>query len=471
MEDTEKEKDMIPVEKIASGTITNFILYLSVIGVLLFVATLLRLKIPFLKKAFIPASLIAGILGLILGPYVLGVFSPEMRSSFSAMPTPFIVIVFACMQLGAKNDMSKTALIGAAPSVVQCYAYSFAQVGLTALLTGLLFTPLWGTNPMFGSVIEIGFEGGHGTAGGMSEVFNELGWAAGTDVSQTTATIGLLVGILGGIILINIAVKRKWTTLLSTSSTLSGDSKEVFDEGERAPSTHTTISGNVVDTFAFHAAVIGIAILIGQAIITAFNVIFHYKLPLFPFAMIGGWLFNMVLQKTPAAKMLDRGIFVRIQGIAMDFLIVAAVASVSIPVVLEYWKELLIACTVATAAVIALMLWSSPRLYKRHWFECGITRFGIATGVAAIGLMLLRTCDPELKTDAPEVYALSTPFCSPFVGGGLVTTAYPYLIVAMGSVKVGAIFLGSCAALFLLCRIVGLWNKSPQMEQRGNLER
>ena len=94
-------------EKISSGTITNFILYLSIIGVLLFIATLLRLKVPFLKKAFIPASLIAGILGLILGPYVLGVFPADMRSSFSAMPTPFIVIVFACMMLGTKHNMSK----------------------------------------------------------------------------------------------------------------------------------------------------------------------------------------------------------------------------------------------------------------------------------------------------------------------------------------------------------------------------
>lgn len=460
----------IPAEKIASGTITNFILYLGIIGVLLFVATLLRLKVPFLKKAFIPASLIAGIIGLILGPYVLGVFPAEMRSSFSAMPTPFIVIVFACMMLGTKHNVSKEALIGAAPSIIQCYTYSFIQVGLTALLTGLIFTPLWGTNPMFGSVIEIGFEGGHGTAGGMSDVFNELGWAAGTDVSQTTATIGLLVGIFGGIILINIAVKKRWTTVLESSSSLSGEAKEVFDEGERTPSTYTTISGNVIDTFAFHAALIGIAILIGQLIIKLFAYFFNYSLPLFPFAMIGGWILNLILQRTPIAKMMDRGVFVRIQGVAMDFLIVAAVASVSIPVVLEYWKELLISCVVATAAVIFLMLYFGPRLYPRHWFESSITRYGVATGVAAIGLMLLRTTDPDLKTDAAEVYALGTPFCSPFVGGGLITTAYPYMILALGATQIGLIFTAATALIFLICRFIpGFWQKNPRFEQRGNL--
>ena len=284
---------LLTPEKIASGTITNFILYLSILGVLLFIATILRLKVPFLRKAFIPASLIAGILGLILGPYVLGVFPSEMRSSFSAMPTPFIVIVFACMMLGTNHNVSKSALIGAAPSVVQSWTYSLTQVGVASLLTGLLFTPLWGTNPLFGAVVEIGFAGGHGTAGGMTEVFTELGWAAGTDVSQTTATIGLLVGIFGGIILINIGVKKNWTTLLSSNSALSEDAKEVFDETDRKPSTYTTISSNVVDTFAFHAALIGIAILIGQTIVKILKLILNSSLPLFPFAMIGGWILNI----------------------------------------------------------------------------------------------------------------------------------------------------------------------------------
>ena len=74
-----------------------------------------------------------------------------------------------------------------------------------------------------------------------------------------------------------------------------------------------------------------------------------------------------------------------------------------------------------------------------------------------------------MKTDAAETYALSTPFSSPFVGGGLITTAYPYLIASMGSIKVGLIFLGLTIAIFVACRVIpGLWHK-PQYEQRGNL--
>lgn len=52
---------MIPVEKIAGGTLGNLLYYVAIIGVLLVICTIIRLKVSFLRKAFIPASLLAGI--------------------------------------------------------------------------------------------------------------------------------------------------------------------------------------------------------------------------------------------------------------------------------------------------------------------------------------------------------------------------------------------------------------------------
>lgn len=57
-------------------SLTDFLLDFSTISVLLLLAFLIRRKISFLQKYFIPTSLIAGILGLLLGPQVLGQVSP-----------------------------------------------------------------------------------------------------------------------------------------------------------------------------------------------------------------------------------------------------------------------------------------------------------------------------------------------------------------------------------------------------------
>ncbi len=455
-----------PIEKIAGGSIGNLVLYVSVIGVLLLIATLLRLKVPFLRRAFIPASLIAGLIGLALGPHILGIIPADMMSSIGALPGHMITIVFACMLLGVSRadggkELGRDSLVG----VLSLYTMSFLQVGLVSLLTALVFVPMMGVDPMFGSVFEIGFAGGHGTAGGMVEVFNQLGWVDGGDVCKTTATIGLLSGIFGGIAIINYGVRKKYTKVLTTPATGAELAPEVYPEGEREPSSYATVSQDVIEPFALHIGVVGLAILIGWTFINLVKATFAINLPLFPFAMIGGWIINSIVQRTSLKDLFCRATFQRIQGVALEILVVGAMASISIPVVLSYWQPLLIGSIVVVGMMVAYLFLISPYIYSSNWFEHGIIRFGAFTGVAAVGYMLLRTADPRMKTNVGPVYALGTPFMSPFVGGGFITTFYPLMIVQMGALGAGAALCAVAVGLILILRIF-FWNKNASKIQR-----
>ena len=458
---------MIPVENISSSTMGNLLYYVAIVGLLLVVATLIRLKVPLLRKAFIPASLLAGLIGLALGPYALGVIPQDMISSIGTLPTHMITVVFACMLLGVKKQESgKEVFHDAAAGLGWLWSNSFMQVGVASLLCAVLFTPVFGVNPLFGSLFEIGFAGGHGTAGGMASVFKEqLNWADGADLAMTTATIGLLCGIFGGMIIINYGVRKKYTKVLTEPAT-GGTTKEVFPEGAREPAAHMTISQDVVEPFAFHLGIIGISILIGRIIVWGFAQIFGYSgLPLFPFAMIGGWLLNAIMQRTSLRDLLDRNIFQRIQGMALEILVVGAMASIKIPVVLAYWAPLLIGSVVIIALMVLWFFWLSPRIFQDCWFEQGIIRFGAFTGVAAVGYMLLRTADPKMETEAGTIYALDCPLMSPFIGGGLVTTAYPYIIQSFGALNTGPIFCAGSIAIILLLRVL-FWNRNFKKQQR-----
>mgnify|MGYP000783067226 FL=1 len=106
---------------------------------------------------------------------------------------------------------------------------------------------------------------------------------------------------------------------------------------------------------------------------------------------------------------------------ALEILVVGAMASIKIPVVLAYWAPLLIGSVVIIALMVLWFFWLSPRIFQDCWFEQGIIRFGAFTGVAAVGYMLLRTADPKMETEAGTIYALDCPLMSPFIGGGLVT--------------------------------------------------
>lgn len=283
---------MIPVEKITSGTLNNLLYYVAIIGVLLVVAALIRLKVSFLRKAFIPASLLAGLIGLLLGPYAFNIINSDMMSSIGALPTPMITVVFSCMMLGVKRSENSGKMFhDAATGLSWLWSCSFMQVGIPCLLCAFLLTPLFGVNPLFGSLFEIGFAGGHGTASGMASVFQDpamLNWADGADLGPTIATIGLLCGIFGGMLIINYGVRKKYTKVL-TEPAAAGDLREIFAEGERESAAYMTVSQDVIEPFAFHLGVIGISILIGRLIVWGFGKIFGYTgLPLFPFAMVGG---------------------------------------------------------------------------------------------------------------------------------------------------------------------------------------
>lgn len=408
-------------------------------------------------------------MGMLLGPHFLKVIPPVMMSSIGALPTPMITIVFACMLLGIKKGETDRGMVRlAAAGLAWLWSNSFMQVGVPCLLCAAILTPVWGVNPLFGSVFEIGFAGGHGTASGMATVFENpelLNWADGAALGPTTATIGLLVGIFGGMIIINYGVRKKYTRVLTEPAT-SGGAKEVFPEGERVPGSFMTISQDVVEPFAFHLAVIGIAVLIGRAIVWGFGQAFGYKgLPLFPFAMIGGMLINQIVQRTSLADMFDRKIFLRIQGLALEILVVGAMASIRVPVVIAYWAPLLITAVTVTLLMLVWFFWLSPRIFSDNWFEHGIIRFGAFTGVAAVGYMLLRTADPKMETDAGSVYALDGPLMSPFIGGGLVTTAYPYIIRSLGAAMTGLIFCAASLAIIGVLRLF-FWNPNFKKEQR-----
>jgi len=51
------------------------------------------------------------------------------------------------------------------PQLYFSYIGDFIQIGIPFIISALILEPIWHVNPMFASVVEIGWAGGHGTAG------------------------------------------------------------------------------------------------------------------------------------------------------------------------------------------------------------------------------------------------------------------------------------------------------------------
>ena len=96
------------------------------LGALLLIGKLLRAKLVFLQKLFLPASVIAGFIGLMLGPNLVGkhlitIIPQATINSWALYPGRLINVVFACLFLGFSIPSLKTIWREGGPQL--CYGW------------------------------------------------------------------------------------------------------------------------------------------------------------------------------------------------------------------------------------------------------------------------------------------------------------------------------------------------------------
>ncbi|NES72859.1 MAG: sodium:glutamate symporter, partial [Okeania sp. SIO2D1] len=155
----------------------------------------------------------------------------------------------------------------------------------------------------------------------------------------------------------------------------------------------------------------------------------------------------------------------RIAGVALDVVVVTALASISLKVLGANLGVFVILSVVGIAWNIFAFIFIAPRILTDHWFERGIGDVGQSMGVTATGILLLRMVDPHNRSGAFESFAYKQLFFEPIVGGGIFTAAAPVLVRELGSFGVLALTAG-LLAFFL---IFGFWNYKQTMQAREQL--
>ncbi len=437
---------------ISGDTLTQLMINICWLSVLLLLGKLIRAKVVFLQKLFLPASIIGGFIGLILGPYIIGktgvtIIPTEMLQTWGALPGRLINIVFACLFLGFAIPSIKTIWKEGGPQLCYGWLVGMGQYMIGVGICIIFLTPVFGVPHFFGCLLEIGFSGGHGTAAGMREAFKDLGFAAGSDLGLMSATIGVISAVVFGMIMVNMAARRGYTKVIKSPDELSLEKiSGLLPEDKREHGSIMTIAPDALEPFAFHGAIVGLAILIGWYILSGIkfmsanylvnftpnNVDLFRSFPLFPLAMMGGLLIQIFSDKIGLAKYYDRKTFDRILGLALDFLVISAISAIKLDVVIKFWQPFTILMVVGLVWVIFATWFIAPRMLPDAWFERAITEYGMQTGVTALGLLLLRVADPKFETPAAKSFGFKQIVYEPMMGGGFITAAAPLLIVSFG---------------------------------------
>ena len=418
-----------------SQLLTQLLQALSLLSALLLVGTFLRAKVKLFQSLYLPASVIGGFIGMIISPEILGRFSnysisQEWIKTYSLLPGILSVPIFAAIPLGMflnnSNDNKKKNIKSLYPSKVlicfglfQCAAMTQSAIGYATNMFFSKVNPQLNMYRTFGYELSAGFAGGHGLAASTGKLLESFGipqyeWEIAQGVAMTTATVGLIGGMIFGIIFINIAVRRNKTNIIKAikknnedKSMEVGYNKDITKQNSLGRETFLSSS---IETITFHLAIIftvcGLAYIVLN-FVKKMNIAGLNVLPVWTYSMIIMFALNFLIKKLNLTWMIDAKVKAKIMGTLSDFAIVSAITSLPIKAIMNYIAPITVMCILGFIITYLLVFPLGNFFFKKDYsFERAIVSWGTLTGVLTTGMILLKICDPEYKSPALSEFSL-----------------------------------------------------------------
>lgn len=416
----------------------------GIISVLLLIGKLMRVKIKLIQKLFIPPSLLAGFMGLALGPHGFGVIPLSTQTGVYA--GILIAFIFGALPLTSQKAKGDGATIGS------MWAYSQAgmllQWAFGGLLGLLVLNRIWPLNPAFGITMPSGFCGGHGTAAAIGQAFGQFGYDEILTLAMTAATFGIVASVILGLVIIKWGTKKNYTSFLANYDDLPQELRTGLLPNEKSESMgESTCSSISIDSLTFNLVIVCTIALGGYCISKAVSYFMPgFELPVFSCAFVIGILAKRIFDKTKVSKYICPQTVGHISGTFTDLLVAFGIASIKISVVVEYIIPLLILLISGLIVTLIYVLVMARKLMKECWFEKAIFTWGWFMGTMAMGIALLRVVDPKMQSRCLDSYALAYLFIAP-VEISLITFAPVAFLNGYGLLFAGICLVAGLAVL------------------------
>ena len=384
---------------------------IGIISLLLLVGKLMRVKIKWIQKLFIPPSLLAGFIGLACGPHGFDILPiSEQTGTYAGI---LIAFIFGALPLTSQKAKGNQQEIGA--------MWVYSQTGLLlqwafgGLLGLLVLNQIWPLSPGFGITMPSGYCGGHGTAAAIGQAFGQLGHDEILTLAMTAATFGIVGSVILGLIFVKWGTKKKQTTYLADYKDLPSELRTgLLPQEKRESMGESTCSSISIDSLTFNLAIICAIALGGYGISKlAAHFMPGFELPVFSCAFVFGILFKKLLDRTRASESICPQTVGHISGSMTDYLVAFGIASIKVSVVIEYIVPLAILLLSGLAVTLIYVFVMARKLMKECWFEKALFTWGWFTGTMAMGIALLRVVDPKMKSRCLDSYALAYLFIAP----------------------------------------------------------
>ena len=444
------------------------LVYSAIILVSVFVVGYLVARAPFVRRFYLPTALVAGIILLILSPQVIGQINPEIQLSnafygvWKGLPKILINVVFACLFLAHPLMPIRKIWKSAGPQVAFGQMMAWGQYFVAGILTLFVLVPLFNMPEISAGLLEVSFEGGHGTVAGMSDVFSKFNFENGKDIANGLATASLITSLLAGIILINWGKKRghlKPGGVIKIARNKVYYHKIIHDLHDQGISLrkHATFK-RTFGHILLIAASVGMGFLIhgffseiekitwGRAGVKVMSF-----LPHFTFCMMGGVFVGEFVRKI--GFKISREIVQLLSAVALSGLIMTAIGTMNLSFLSSDFAVFAILYLTGTIWLLGCFVILARKMFAEYWFQNAIISFGQSMGMTATGLLFAQMVDPKNRTNAVESFGYKQLLFEPLMGGGIVTALSMPIISIVGL----PIFTLICGVITFAWMLAGLF--------------
>ena len=295
------------------------------------------------------------------------------------------------------SEIFNTGVTTVATYLIQALFGLIITIGFSFLIADLI--------PASGIILCFGYGQGTGQALNYGSTYQEYGLVGGRSFGLTIAALGFLSASIGGVIYLNV-LKKKGKIVINEDKIYEAMNNERVENIDEIP-TNGSIDKMTVQvaliilvyaiTYAlmyllslavpsFRAVLYGLNFLFGVLVATLFKLFFNIfrKKGIIKKKYINSYLMN------------------RISGFAFDLMIVAGIAAIQLDFISNYWYVLLILGVIGAVITFIYVRFVSRKLFGEYWIPQFFAMYGMLTGTASTGMILLREVDNNFESPVSD---------------------------------------------------------------------
>ena len=392
----------------------GFFNLVAVLLVSLLAGNMLKRSIPVLQASLIPTSVLGGGILLIVSTVYNAVTGTEMFDTpfFGGNGTAWLeMLTYHMLALG----FTASALKSTEGKLTGHRAVEIFNTGLTTVSTyllqalvgmGICIVAAFFLDDLLeaaGLLLALGYGQGTGQAmnyGGIYEM--EYGFTGGKSFGLTVAAMGFLSASIGGVIHLNI-LKRKGKINLDKGSGVSSEQVEGVNEIPMQES---------IDKFTIQVALIMVAYLIAYLMMYGLGCLLPgMKSTIYGFnfllGVLSATLLKTVMNFLQKKNVIHRNytnnfLLTRATNFFYDIMVTAGIAAIRMSIIGKYWVVLLAMGLVGLVVTYVYVHFICRKLFPDYTEQQFLAMYGMLTGTASTGVILLREIDGDFKTPVAD---------------------------------------------------------------------